>query len=426
MKKIAAVIAGSVLLTAGASAQELPARKEIRFSYLSVIPSLSVQEVYNDNIYFGNGSNSTTELKESDLITHTKPGLLLDYNLNYRGALKLGYAGDFARYAKNSYYNWHTNRGWFDLDYQPLGGLIVKIKNTLIDAQDPYGAPNEYGLGRKTMRWLNDFAGTAGFKFSERFKVLTFYNFFKQRYDSRIDFAQNYTAGEMGAGGEVKVADKTWLFLRAFSGRRGYDTHLAGITSSNDASYSWKKITTGLTWDSEARFEGEVNMGYQWNSFENSHDKNNTPYKDTSSWIADTSVRYLQTKSRIFTLSFFRNMQQLDGGQNGYFTNTALGIGMRQLISPRISLQAGCSYAVNKYSSQYSYYAGRKDKIFMAQASLNYLLSDWLAIGIGYSRLKNSSTDSINGYRVNQLSISLDMNPSFLPRRPAGTRFRAR
>jgi len=419
MKKILAfVFMLLVLPPSGGLAQELPFQREICFGFLSLIPSLTVQEVYDDNIYYGNGGNSRTELKESDWITHTKPGLLLDYNLNHRGSLKLGYDGDFARYDKHSINDWRNHRGLLDLDYQAPGGLIVKIKNMLTDTQDPYGAPNEYGRGRRTMRWFNDFAGAAGFKFSEQFKTLTFYNFYKQRYDSKIDFAQNYTAGEIGAGGEVKVADKTWLFLRAYSGRRGYDTHRAGTTNSNDASYGWKKVTTGLNWDSEARFEGELNIGYQWNSFENSLDKNKLAYRDTSSWISNTSVRYLQSATRTFTLSFVRNMQQLAGGQNGCFTNTALGIGLRQQVSPRILLLAGCSYAKNMYNSQYAFYAHRKDKIPLAQASLKYLISDWLAIGLGFNRFKDSSTDRINEYRVNRVSVSLDMNPSFLPRRP--------
>jgi hypothetical protein len=415
VKKIAAVITGTVLQTAGAYSPVCAEGREIRLGHLQILPSLTVQEVYDDNIYYGNGSNRTTELKESDWINHTKPGLLLEYTLDGRGDIRLGYDGDFARYANNSFNNWSTNRGMLDIDYRAPGGLIAKLNNLFIQAEDPYGAPNEYGLGRKKKRWTDSCEAVAGFKFSSRFKVLTFYNFFKQRYASRLDFTQNYTSGEIGAGGEVKVADKTWLFLRYYYGSHNYDTHLSGITSSNDASYSWKKVATGLTWDSEARFEGEVNMGYQWNSFDNSHDQNNQPYKNTSSWVAATSVRFLQTASRTFTVALARNFQIQGAGQSGYSTNTSLGIGVRQKIMSRYLLEAGYGYAKNKYSnSGDSGDSGRKDPIHTARISFRYLISDWLAAGIDYNFIKNNSNISPDRYTVNRIGITLDINPSFL------------
>ncbi|MBN2106655.1 MAG: outer membrane beta-barrel protein [Deltaproteobacteria bacterium] len=398
--------------------EEPPFQREIRFGHLALIPSFTLEQEHNDNIYFANGRNDTTELKESDWIRHFKPGLLLDWELNGRGSFKLGYTGDFARYSKNNINDWRTNRYLLDLDYFTPGGLIVKIKNTLIDAQDPYGSLNEYGLGRKIMRWTDSCTNAAGFKFSEDFKVLGFYNFFKQRYADRVDFAQNYTSGEVGAGAEVRVADKTWLFLRAHSGRQNYDTHRRGVTNSNDASFDWKKFSTGLTWDSEARFEGEVNIGYQWNRYENSADRRGLPYEDKGTWVADTSVRFLQSDTRSFDLTFKRGMYQLSSGANGYFTSTTIGLGLSQQATPRILLLAACAYSKNNYSSRYSAFKRRHDPIRLVQASAHYLLSDWLSVGIGYQQLTNGSNMQNNKYRVNQLSFSFDMNPSFLKRRP--------
>lgn len=268
------------------------------------------------------------------------------------------------------------------------------------------------------MRWTDECSNAVGYKISERFRVLSFYNFFKQRYAARTDFTENYTKTEVGAGGELKVADKSWLFLRAFSGQQGYDTQLSGITRSNDASYSWKKVTTGLSWDSTAKFTGEVNIGYQWNSFDNSADINHLPYKDKSTWVAATVVQFRQSDARTFNLMFTRDMLQLGAGGSGYFTSTVLGLGLTQRIKQRLVLVVGGAYTKNNYSSDYAVYKHRHDSISQAQASLNYLLSDWLSVGIGYSRLKNSSTNVGNEYRVNQVGISLEMNPAFLGRRP--------
>ena len=235
-----------------------------------------------------------------------------------------------------------------------------------------------------------------------------------------MDFTQNYTTGEIGAGCETKVADKTWLFLRYYYGAHNYDTHRAGVSSLNDASYSWNKISTGLDWDSGARFEGELNIGYQWNSFYNSHDNNNQPYKDTSGWVAATSVKYLQSAARTFTVVLSRNLQLQGAGQSSYSTNTALGIGMQQKIMSRYMLEAGYGYAINKYSSSSdSGESGRKDSIHTARISCRYLISDWLAAGIDYSLIKNNSNFSSDKYTVNRFSVTLDINPSYLPRRLA-------
>jgi len=420
MKQVSIAVYLALLIVIGTAANTFAQQREISFGHLVLLPTLSVERVYDDNIYFGNGRNNTTELKESDWINHFKPGLLLDYTLDgSRGSVKFGYDGDFARYAKNSFNDWRRNHLLFDLDYLAPGGLIAKIKNTFVDSEDPYGSLNLYALGRKIKRWTDGCAGTLGYKFSDRFKILTFYNFYKQRYANRLDFTQNYYEAETGVGSEIKVADKTWLFLRCYTGDRDYTTHLAMVTASNDASYEWKKVTTGLSWDSEARFEGEFNIGYQWYSFDNNQDKSLKPYKDTSCLIADTSVGFQQSETRSFRLTFTRNLQQLQAGQNGYFISSAIGVGVQQKIKSRFLLMAELGYGKNKYNSQYSVYKGRNDKMPLATASLKYLLSDWMALGIGFNHIKNGSNNVVNDYRVNWLSVSLDLNPAYLKRRPA-------
>ena len=55
---------------------------KIRMGNLKIIPSLGLEAIADDNIYLGNGSDATDELKESDLIAHVKPGLLFDYTMN--------------------------------------------------------------------------------------------------------------------------------------------------------------------------------------------------------------------------------------------------------------------------------------------------------------------------------------------------------
>ena len=213
----------------------------------------------------GDGSNNTTEREESDWITHVKPGVMLDLTFPDRGKMTAGYQGDLAYYSDNSDNDWQTHKGMFILNYDSPGGLIAGINNTYTNAEDPYGSAEQYGIGTLTKRWNNDLASKVGFNFSDRFKILAFYNYYKQDYDNDVrDFTQDYYSNEVGAGFEVKVMPKTWMFLRYYYGSQTYFTHRSGVTSSNDASFEWHRANTGLGWDSGAKLAGEINFGYQW------------------------------------------------------------------------------------------------------------------------------------------------------------------
>ena len=50
---------------------------QIRIGKMKISPGLGLQAVYDDNIYLGNGSNNTTEVEESDWITHVMPSLMM-------------------------------------------------------------------------------------------------------------------------------------------------------------------------------------------------------------------------------------------------------------------------------------------------------------------------------------------------------------
>ena len=93
------------------SAQVMAQGGRIHYGKLKVIPEVEFQYLYDDNIYLGNGSNNTDELKESDWIFHVKPALFLGYSLGERGGLKLGYLGDFAYYTDNNDNDWKTTGG---------------------------------------------------------------------------------------------------------------------------------------------------------------------------------------------------------------------------------------------------------------------------------------------------------------------------
>ena len=110
------VITLLVLVTAPAMAQV----GKIQAGNLKIIPGITVQGVHDDNIYLGSGTNNTTEIEESDWITHLIPSLFFDYSFAQRGSLNFGYQGDFAYYDDNDQNDWKRHEGIFCLNYNSL------------------------------------------------------------------------------------------------------------------------------------------------------------------------------------------------------------------------------------------------------------------------------------------------------------------
>ena len=95
-----------VLLPVAAIAQE----GRIRFGNLRIVPGITGEVMYDDNIFLGNGTNEGEELKESDTIFSLKPSLLLDYNIQGRGSVSLGYQGILAYYSDRDENDWQNQK----------------------------------------------------------------------------------------------------------------------------------------------------------------------------------------------------------------------------------------------------------------------------------------------------------------------------
>jgi hypothetical protein len=419
VKKIAGIMAGALLLTAWTYSPACAEGGKIRFGNLALIPSLGLSEVYDDNIYYAKDN------QKSDWITHVRPGLMLDYTIQGRGKVKLGYGGDYASYSKYDANDWKNHTGLFDLNYEAPGGLIVKINNVYLRCEDPYGSETQYKQGIKTKRWVDGLTNAVGFKFSERLKLFAFYNFHKESYDNKEDFAQDYTSSELGTGAEVKITHKTWIFLRYHYGGRNYYSYRDGVTSSNDADYDWHRVNTGLVWDEGGHYGGELNLGYQWNNYKNTYDANGNRYKEENSWIAATAVEYRQTVTRTFRLRLLRALRQYSSGQSGYFTETSLGLGVSQQIRTKYEVDAGYEFKKYDFTGPNGSYSstgssnfisdglGSQNKENRAYVSLNYFIREWLTAGVHYEFEKNNANPRTASYTVNRFMFTLDFIPAF-------------
>jgi hypothetical protein len=362
----------------------------IHIGNLRIIPRLTVQAVHDDNIFLGNGKNESAEKEESDWITHVVPGLLLDYGFGPRGGLKLGYHGDLAYYKDNDRNDWQTHRGLADLDYRSPGGLIVRAINVYTDADDPYSSENEYRLGEQIKRWHNNLKTKVGFEFSDRFRVLAYYNSYKQDYDNREDFTQDYSSTEFGTGFQMNLMPKTWGFVRYHYGEREYDSLQGGVTNDNDADFSWQRVNTGLTWDPGAKLSGELNFGYQWKDYDNRTSKDGFIYDDRDTWVASTFVAYRPALTRVLSLSVLRALREVGSDTDEYYEDTVVGLGFEQLLLDKLTLSVGGIYSENDYNVFQD--EERKDDNYKANIGLEYRLQDWVRAGVSYNYWRKDSS----------------------------------
>jgi len=404
---LCAVAALLILLPFQVMAQE----GRIHVGNLKIIPGIKVQGVSDDNIYLGNGSNNTTENKQSDFITHFMPKVALDYTFEGRGSAKVGYEGDWAVYSSNSSNDWNNQKGFFNLDYQAPGGLIVGIDNTYTDAEDPYGNDNDYKRGvPHTKRVDNDLKTKIGYNFGNSFKVLVYYNNNQQDYDDNVkDYTQDYRQYEAGLGVSLRFLPKTWGFIRYYYGERDYNTDgtTGGITTndSNDSDFKWHRVNVGLTWDSGAKLGGELNFGYQWRDYKNEFDSTGARFEEKNTWIAATSVNFFATETTTLGVSINRALRETGSGTNEFYEDTGVGLNVSQKLMEKLTLSAGVTYSYGDYNLPAT--DSRKDDNYAFNAGIDYKIQEWLNAGIGYEYKEKDSNYDLNDYKNNQFKFSV-------------------
>ena len=369
---------------------------KIRFGNLSVIPGIEIQGVYDDNIYKGNGKEyanpllTQQEKKESDWIAHAKPSLWLNYVLPERGYVNLGYTGDFAFYDKNTSNDWKNNQGNLDINYMAPGGLILGVTDTYLRAEDPYGSSDQYGIGRVVKRWVNDLRTKAGFAVMSNFRALLYYNNYKQQYKDIADYTQDYTDNEVGIGAETRFLPKTWGFLRYHYGQREYNT--LGPLQTSDAhnsDFEWNKVSAGLTWDPGAKLSGELNVGYQWLTYDNRYTDTGVEREDKNTWVAATSINYLPTETTAMTLNISRAVRSTASDTNEQFVDTGVSFSIKQQLLAKLYLLGGVSYSKNEYNIPVG--NARTDDNYLGNIGLDYAIQEWLDVGIGYNYNRKDS-----------------------------------
>lgn len=425
MAVIAVLVFPSILLAAG----------NINFGNLKIIPSLEGQALFDDNIYYKNGTDTPTNRtnkKVSDMIYHVKPGLAMQYDIPERGSASLGWQGDWAFYNSETANNWKNNAVNLGVNYQAPAGLLLNIKNDFFIKEDPYGSPSQYALGRVTKRWVDDLKTKVGAAWGNNtFRTSLLYNRYQQQYVSNYDFSQNFVNSEYGAMAEARFLPKTWGFVRYLYGVRNFGSFygaqvdgafLAGVSDDRKADNKYNQVDVGLSWDPGSKLSGEFSVGYQWKKFDNQFDKNGNLRTDRDTWVAATSINYDATATTVLSLNIARTIRDVASDQRIYFEDTGVGLSVRQTILTKFFATAGFMMGWNEYNDKPisldstatatdngRWNAGEKrsDRNYITNLGLDYQIREWLMLGVGYKNNRKTSNYEIFEFTDNQYWASL-------------------
>jgi Putative beta-barrel porin 2 len=390
----------------------------IHIGKVTVIPGIRLSGNYDSNIFLGNGytnnpNNPGTTVNgklskpvESDYIFNVNPGLLINYDIGDRGHLNLGYEGAWAFYNDFTVQNWNNQRGILDFDYKAPSGLIAGVRNVYNNGNDPYGDATQFGLGFTQKRWNNDLNAKLGWDFFNRFKVIGFYNFYKQKYRDVRNSTQNWTDNVGGLEFAYRILPKTWAFVRYHYGTQSFNDDQ--ILSANDASNKRNRVSGGLAWDGGGKLGGELNFGWQWLNYDNNVDTQGNTYENRNTWSANTSIDYRATETTALTLNISRAIRTTGSARQEYYDDTQVGISVFQDLPYKFSATGGFVYSKNDYNTLNTQLTeDRVDDNYNAYAGVTYKIRSWLDASLNYRYLKKDSNDVTQSFTDNQVSLSL-------------------
>lgn len=367
----------------------------IRAGAFMIYPTLDVSEVYNDNIF------ATSNNEESDFITGVSPGIKVN-SLWSRHSLNLHANLDQYWYASNSSENrtdWNVGTdGRLDVrrDTNLIGSMsYAQLHEDRGAATAPTSAaePSEYklfdaklGLNQAFNRITAGLTGTYdNFDYSN---VRSFAGPLIDQDDrDRSEYVGSLKVGYM-------VSPDTNVYAQGSLNKRDYRQSPPVVTvDRNSDGYA---AVVGSDFKLARLVQGGAYVGYQSQSYDNPAFSNDSgiAYGANVNWYVTplTTVR-LTGASTIEEAAF--------GGASGYNAKT-VDLGVDHELMRNIILTGDVGYENDDFGN-----ISRKDDVFTAGLGVNYLLNQFLAVGVKYNLTDRNSNNPGTDFTRNSIGITL-------------------
>lgn len=346
---------------------------------------------YESNIF-------KTETNEtSDNIYKIEPILGLRHDLTSTSFYSLEYQGIFAWYADNKDNDWTSHLLHFDSRFGGKQGPYVQLKDIYINTEDPFGSQNLYREGQKTKRWMNMVRVAPGYQFGEKSRAEVFYENNYTKYDLARDAGQNQNENRLGG----TYYHKFWPKTSALAQYRYVTRDYYDQPSTTAENFVRNDAFVGLAWDATAKLNGELKVGYSWQTYDNTLNPSGFAYEKKDGFTVEGDLVYQVSSSVSLNLRLLRAIQESTIATSNYYIDTSGTLGVRWMAMQNLSFLASGTIGTNDYNSLDGS-PEREDKVYKAELGAEYSFLRYLFLRAGYrldkkdSNITNSSfTDNI-------------------------------
>lgn len=387
---------------------------------MEVTPRVSAGVEYTDNVRLAPDNT------ESDTITTVTPGITLDLSGRPAG-LTLSYDPSYVNYADGTYEDyWRhlaTGSGW----WQPVKGIRFTVADTFLKTEDPISdddltvrrTRNPYTRNTATARMDHQFGDDnrayldglytylenedPGIEDSERFGgsagVAYWFNvrwgldldgeYYRGEYEESEDFSDLV--------GRLRLNHR---FNPHFTGYVGYAQTFHDYDDDSD-DYQIYDGSIGFDYAISKTMDWGMSVHYFVRDFDDSKDQSETPVNiNLSKQFQRGSLSLDGEGGYNYTTTSAENL--------GYYIYYQGGLSADYTFTRRLSGDVNALYAYRDYQDTLP---EREDDVFRAGCGLSFQLLKWLSLRAGYLYRTVDSTDDVNDYAENRVSLLLTAQP---------------
>lgn len=387
---LAVLFACSVSVVIEAEAVDIKA-EGIQQGNVTFLPTLSVSETYNDNIYLRPGNK-----EKSSWIGVASPGLGVKVEIS-KHTLTAGYVGEFGLYHDSSTddYDDHKFQAGLDLSFSESFGMVVDAMSEL--GHDNKGSDDiNFEENRAPSEFTKNTVGAGvrvGLIDGNRIEAGARYTDLSYENNPISTGVLERSDTELEASLFWNVMPKTAILVGTTYTDIGYDEVTARTLDSQNIFYF-----VGLDWKATAKTEGNIKLGYKEKNF----DQNVKQDWDSFAW--DASITWQPIEHSKFLLRTGRSpAESTSDAALTVESDTSLQW-THEWMEDLFSTKVRANFGTSDYQQET---INREDDRAGVSIGADYKFSRWGVVGVDYGYSERDSNLAANDYEQNLFMITV-------------------
>ena len=361
-----------------------------------ILPTLKVEEEYNDNIFATDGN------EQEDFITHVKPSLTIE--------------SDWSRHSLTAYANadaaFYADNGDEDNTDYTVGttGRLDVLRETYIFGgashallHEDRGDPNATGSITEPTEYEQNNANISVYRGLRRFSVTADADYTEFDYEDDIttaggindnDDRDRYKA-KTGLRLGYEILPDYEAFVQGNVNKIDYDD---AINNGNNRDSDGYEVETGLALDLGGKTRGEVSVGFMEQKYDD------PTLSDVDDFTYGASILWNPSQLTSVRLNADRTIEEtVQTGASAYVNSTA-GIAVEHELLRSVLVGANFNYSFHKYEGVN---ITREDDWYAAGADVKYLINRYSNFDLSYEFLDRDSNLANQDYTQNRVMAGL-------------------